>query len=1110
MTNLADLVTHRAVAAPNETAVIHDDRLISCQTLEDWVWGLCQRLGDSGLAAGSVVGLHLNNPLLHLVALLAAARSGLVSLALEAHGGDTAQGDALLARTGAIAVLTDQQQQGWAVPSILHFDADALKTLAASPNPALRCDQPPGLLHFKTSSGTTGTPKIIGATHAGMITSIEREIRSIGYLPGERYLTPVSMRFDGPRRRYLACLSAGSVAVLPSSQGGGLAELVDTIDRHAVSHFSCVPSQAYELANAMAPGRQRFAAMRCFRLSAGPSEASLHQLVRERLTSHVLVSYGCTELGPMTVATPDLVAAHPQTVGRPMPGVNVQVVTDDGRPLPRNAVGLIRVRVEGMPSAYHDDLEATRRGFRDGWFYPGDLGRLDAQGLLYHMGRADGMMVFDGINIYPAEIEQAMLSHPAVRDAVAMPLKHPVSSDVPVCAVALKGDARPSEMDLLAFARSRLGARRPHRIAVLDRIPRNVHGKVQRPALQQALALRIGAGSVQPPPPARSGDQQTTRRQRALSFGVRFQLSPQADVARIDPWLVQVLGLEPPGIPDAAAPQGHDRAQGWVLRVLLLARWLMQASRVPIFDTPEVLACVPTGDDGQGWRASVLLDRVDELQEHSYSAALQAAFELSTWALEHPLTDEHLQAFYAQAQHHALGEMAPKSPLGESALHVLRVVYQRSIPFTHLGGGVMQLGWGCRARRLEGSVTEGDSAIGARLCANKTVTAAMLRKAGLPAPVHFQVSTVEDASAAARELGWPVVIKPVDRERGEGVAVDVTTQDQLRAAFEEAMALSHRGAVIVERQVDGVCHRLFLARGKLLYGVKRLPILVEGDGQNTVAELLAGEVARQRRLPPWERTEMPPLDAMAMTAIARAGHGPTSVPMRGEKVPLRRIESTAWGGVDEDVSHCIHPENLRAATAAAEIMGLEVAGIDFITTDISRPWFETGSIINEVNFAPLLGGAEISRSHIPTFLDGLIDGNGTIPVDVFIGGDAAWEAAMTRWRQLLSAGVDAFLTCADRTLLPSLQDWPMPVSRLYQRTRALVLCPRAEALVLVVQTDELLSTGLPLEAISSLTVVDQQLQQVAAGGKPASPERVAALLQQLHSWPRWVAPATPS
>ncbi len=1104
--NVADLLTRQALATPHATAVIQGDREFSYAAFEAMVWGLCRHLRDCGLRPGDVVGLQLNDPLLHLAAVLALARSGMISVAIAAAGADTQAGRGILTRTVAAAVIDGDRRRDWGLPTRIQLDLDLVSALAADPDETIRTDRPDRLLHYKTSSGTTGAPKIVAATHAGMIASIARETACVGYPAGERYLTPVSLVFDGPRRRYLACLASGATAVMPPGDGS-LASLVDTIDRHDVRHFSCVPIQAYELAAAVAPGRQRFPRMRCLRLSAGPSDASLHRLVRERLTTNVLISYGCTELGPLTVAPPELVASRPQTVGRPMPGIELQIVSAVDRLLPPGAVGLIRIRAEGMPHSYHDDPEATAKFFRNGWFYPGDLGKTNEEGLLFHMGRADGMMIMNGINIYPAEIEQAMMSHPAVRDAVAMPLKQRVANDMPVCAVVLNDDQRVSERDLLVFARGRLGSHSPRRVAILDGIPRNEHGKVQWPALAQAVTSRLGVGSperpsrgkrVQDPDPGVLG-------QLWLPAAVSFSLPPRLDLEQLDAWLSGVLHLDVPDMPGAEGspqrgPEGSARA--WVQRVLLLTRLLLQAARIPVFDAPQLMACSADPSRSDTWHARVSFARVEEMPHVAYDIAYKGALHLCAWATANAVDARNLQAFYALAQQRVTSDLGPMLPPGKSTLPVLRAAHRKSIPFTHLGAGVFQLGWGCRAQRMDRSVTGRDTAIGARLCANKALTATLLRKAGLPAPVHKVVTNLQAALQAAHQIGWPVVVKPVDRERGEGVVVDVGDDDQLTAAFGSASALSRTKAVIVERQVDGVCHRLFMAHGRLLYAVKRLPMSIEGDGVADVAGLIDAELARQLRLPPWDRSGIEPLDDLARAAIARAGYTPTSIPAKGALVPLRRIESTEWGGVDQEVTQQIHPENLRIALTASELFGLGMAGIDIITADITRPWFDNGAIVNEVNFAPLLGGGDISRSYIPAFLDEFIDGTGTIPVEVYVGGAAAWAAATRRWQEMVASGLDAYLSHAHQTLAPSGEEWRMPFAGLYPRARAIVLSIRVQALVLVVQTDEILTTGLPLEAVSAVTVIDERLISSPSTGDPVSRERVDALLHVLRRWRR--------
>lgn len=1102
--NVADLLTRQALATPSACAVIAGERAFRYAEFEALVWGLCCHLRDAGLRSGDVVGIHLNDTLTHLASVLALARSGMVSVAITSQGAETEAGRNVLTRTGAAAVVDADRRLDWGVATRIELAPDQLLALTAAPDDDLRCDDPYRILHYKTSSGTTGSPKIVAATHAGMMASIERETVCVGYLPGERYMTPVSLRYDGPRRRYLACLASGGTAVMPPN-ASGMAAMVDTIDRHDVRHFSCVPSQAYELAAAAPPGRQRFPQMRCFRLSAGPSDVSLHKLLRERLSSNVLVSYGCTELGPLTVAPPDLVASWPQTVGRPMPGIDLQIVSAADEVQPPDGVGLIRIRAEGMPHGYEDDAEATATYFKNGWFYPGDMGKINQDGLLFHMGRADGMMVMDGINIYPAEIEQAMLSHPAVRDAVAMPLKHRIANEVPVCAVVLNEGERISVPELMRFAKSRLGSHRPRRVAVLEAIPRNEHGKVLRHALRQALLNKLGFSRMQRPAgaPQGSNPERGVLGQLSLAASVSFDLPAAVNLPALDAWLNEVLQLDvsdPPASPGTAWIESEWAALEWLWRALLLTRQLLQTARLPVLDMPRVIACGAHPMRSDAWQARIGFARVDEMSSVAYDIAFMEALQLNAWAMAHAVDAKNVEAFYAMVEHRVTSRLRPILPLGKSTLPVLRAAYAKSIPFMHLGAGVFQLGWGFKAQHLRGSVSVRDSAIGAGLCANKAATAALLGRAGLPAPVHDVVRDLQAAIKAALEIGWPVVVKPLDRERGEGVAVDIRDVDQLKAAFQAACVLSRAKAVIVERQVDGVCHRLFVAQGRLLYAVKRLPMSIECDGFADITAAIDSEVARQLRVPPWDRSGIQPLDDLARTAIARAGFTPTSVPPKGTRVPTRRIESTDWGGVDEEVTLAIHPENLRVALAAGALFGLDMVGIDIITNDITRPWFENGAIINEVNFAPLLGGGDISRSHLPSFLNKFIAGTGTIPVEVFVGGEAAWAAATQRWQEMLASGLKAHISHEHQTFMPAGTEWHMPFISLYRRARALVMSAQVHALVLVVQTDELMTSGLPFEAVTSVMLIDRHLHSSQRSGEVTPPARVEDLLRLLRTW----------
>ncbi|WP_368415996.1 hypothetical protein [Falsiroseomonas sp.] len=539
----------------------------------------------------------------------------------------------------------------------------------------------------------------------------------------------------------------------------------------------------------------------------------------------------------------------------------------------------------------------------------------------------------------------------------------------------------------------------------------------------------------------------------------------------------------------------------WLSRIMLLAREILQVAAIPAFDTMEVVSCQPQPDKPGSWRAVIAVPATDHVPIRVYEIAFGAAFRIAAWMMATEPTDESRENLFAALRQDAIEPIRKLAPSGKSTMHLLRAAHASGIPFRSLGGGVHQLGWGARRRLVDRSATDRDSAVGARLSQSKALSVRALHLAGLPAPVHEVVTSLDAARSVAERLGWPIVVKPVDLDRGEGVSVDVDAA-RLEPAFEAALRLSPAKHVIVERQVDGVCHRLFLASGRLLYAVKRLPIGVMGDGIRSVEALVAAELAEQARRPPWRRSALRPIDDLARAALAAAGLEAASVPGPGRFVPLRRIESTAWGGVDEDVSEIVHPENLRVAIAAAELIGLDIAGIDIISPDISEPWHRNSAVISEVNFAPLLGEGEISQRHLGAFLSRLLGGDGRIPVEVFAGGEAAWRAALDRRGALGGDGAGVFVTSAARTLDGEGQDVPMPFASLHRRARALLLSAKVRALLLVVQDAEWLATGLPVDRIDSFVAVDAELHQHRSPGQPITPEedgRLRALIRDhLH------------
>jgi cyanophycin synthetase len=473
--------------------------------------------------------------------------------------------------------------------------------------------------------------------------------------------------------------------------------------------------------------------------------------------------------------------------------------------------------------------------------------------------------------------------------------------------------------------------------------------------------------------------------------------------------------------------------------------FLCELGRLPVFDVPRIVSLSRDDQNPKKVVLEIELFFVHFLPQAAYQIPIKASLELCRWMAQHSPTLENKNKVFNTITEKVIIPLHRIVPAGKSTIPVLRVAHDLGIPFTHLGMGVYQLGWGSKARRLDRSTCELDSAIGSKLAQNKVSTANILRVAGLPSPVHGVVTTETDALAIATKIGFPVVIKPTDMDRGEGVTVDVSDEAALKTAFAHAQGLSKSKQVIMERQVSGVCHRLFIVNGELLYAVKRHPMSVIGDGKRTIKQLVDDEVSKESLKPPWNRSEIKPIDERALQALQKHGLSPESVPDNGMMAPLRRIESTEWGGVDEEVTKGIHPENLRVAIEASRLFGLHVAGIDIISSDITKPWHENGAIINEVNFAPLFGGAEISRSHIPKFFAGFIERDGKIPIEVL----DTEEAALAFQKEQAAQGRRCYMTTSNRTIDELGQEILMPFKELKLRIQALILRGDVDAISVI-------------------------------------------------------------
>ena len=556
--------------------------------------------------------------------------------------------------------------------------------------------------------------------------------------------------------------------------------------------------------------------------------------------------------------------------------------------------------------------------------------------------------------------------------------------------------------------------------------------------------------------------------QPSLKITLALDCPPTVTFSTIDDWLENAFAIKLVQLPltDLVARTTREsEVAGLAWRVMHLGAALLQAVRVPVFDVGQIQAMRSQGSGTSTWHFVLALSRLDYVQDAHYTLAYQHAANAIQWLSARAYTPANVESLFTALNEQFVKRVNPQIYGGESTLPVLQVAWKKEIEFRHLGHGTYQLGIGARQLRIDRGAIQFDSAIGARIAHNKWRSANLARNAGLPAPTHMTATAEEAALTIAHNLGWPVVIKPLDRDRGEGVTVDIRSDQQLVEAFKKAAALSP--SVLVERQVPGVCHRILVAQGKVCIAAKRLPKSVKGDGRRTVLALVDLANAEEQAKPPWSRLKPFPLDEMALACLSAAGFTPNSIPPEGATVPLRPIQTSEWGGVVEYLTDKIHPDNAAIAIKSARIFGLAVAGIDMISTDITRPWHENGAIINEVNFSPLLNDRQ-DGTMIGSMLDRWLPDGGYIPVEAVIGGESAMAEGLRIRDHYSSRGIRCWLTNHMETVSDSGELSAVAALGLYGRCMALLLDPEVEALIMVIQTDELLGTGLPFRRIGRI------------------------------------------
>ncbi|MCC2547108.1 cyanophycin synthetase [Hymenobacter sp. BT175] len=299
-----------------------------------------------------------------------------------------------------------------------------------------------------------------------------------------------------------------------------------------------------------------------------------------------------------------------------------------------------------------------------------------------------------------------------------------------------------------------------------------------------------------------------------------------------------------------------------------------------------------------------------------------------------------------------LHEIREDEFFGPSTWSIVAEAASRNIPYIQLkNSSIIQLGYGCNQKRIWATTTSYTSHAGVEIAGNKNRTKAMLKDAGVPVPRGTTVYSPEGLRDAIEELGFPIVTKPLDGNHGKGAGINITNWKDALAGFKAAQVYSD--AVIVEQFIEGFDFRLLVVNGKLVAAAKRTPAAVTGDGKRSIQELI-DEINKDPRRGVGHEKELTRIKADKHTMAILKGRELTlkSVLPAGETLYLKSTANISTGGTATDVTDLVDPYNVLLAERVAGIVGLDICGIDLLTTDIAIPLNKTRGAVIEVNAAP--------------------------------------------------------------------------------------------------------------------------------------------------------------
>ncbi|MEM7445862.1 MAG: class I adenylate-forming enzyme family protein [Pseudomonadota bacterium] len=490
---------------PDKVAMIdlfgESERLVTYATLEERLNRFANLTGDLGLKPGDRMAMVVGNRYEFVEIMYGAMRAGVVPVPLNTKLGADALAY-ILNDAGCRAAVVDPgcnsdaadvvEQLGIDARLALGADIDGWQSYEASLASAAPEFTPPliGPDHpsFQPyTSGSTGRPKGVVLTHGGQYWWVRAVQRYWPSTPDHRALAAVPLYHKNAMAGAIKPMLhiGGSVVILPDFEPR---RFLTTLSKYRCTQAGAVPAvftlllQQHDLIESL-----DFSALQALKLGSAPVQEELMVAVKEAFGCSISESYGLTEGGPVMIGSPlDDREVPFGSCGVAWPEGEVKLVRQDGQESPSD--GELWVRNPGVTPGYHNLPEVNAKRLKDGWLATGDLFHRDADGFFFFRGRTDDMFNSGGENIYPKEVENLLIGHPAIFDASVVPVPHPIKGHVPVAMVMLEEDATVEEGALRRYCLDNGPAyAHPRRIQIVSEMPLNGAGKVDRVVVERLL-----------------------------------------------------------------------------------------------------------------------------------------------------------------------------------------------------------------------------------------------------------------------------------------------------------------------------------------------------------------------------------------------------------------------------------------------------------------------------------------------------------------------------------------------------------------------------------------------------------------------------------------------